>query len=92
VPLLGDIPLLGALFSRKVSTKTQTELLVFLTPQVVQKPSDLADLTRQLRGEMQRLDAAVEPGVLLRHLDQLANLKVSEPIQPAPPAAPGAGK
>lgn len=83
IPLLGDIPIIGALFRRTESTKSQTELLVFLTPQVVQKPEDLADLSRQLRGEMQRLDAAVEKGLLQRHLDQLTHLKVGEPLKPA---------
>jgi general secretion pathway protein D len=88
VPLLGDIPFLGALFRRTVSTKSQTELLVFLTPQVVRDPQELADLSRQLRGEMQRLDAAVEKGLLLHHLDHLSNTRAA----PAAPAAEGAGK
>ena len=77
VPLLGDIPLLGALFRRTRSTKTQTELLVFLTPQVVRNPDELADLSRQLRGEMQRLDAAVEKGLLQQHLNQLGHSKAA---------------
>jgi general secretion pathway protein D len=86
VPLLGDIPLLGWLFKRTVRTKSQTELLVFLTPQVVGTPAELADLSRQLRSEMQHLDAAVEAGLLQRHLDQLAGLPIGEPIMaPAEP-------
>ncbi len=85
VPLLGDIPLLGWLFRRTVRTQSQTELLVFLTPQVVAKPEDLADLGRQLRSEMQRLDAAVEGGLLQRHLDQLMSLKPGEPLPPPIP-------
>ncbi len=87
VPLLGDIPLLGYLFRSTSKTKAKTELLVFLTPQVVESPDVLADLGRQLRNEMQLLDKAVEKGLLQRHLDQLANLKVGEPL-PAPGAAP----
>jgi type IV pilus assembly protein PilQ len=35
VPLLGDIPYLGALFRNKVKTSSKTELLVFLTPKVI---------------------------------------------------------
>jgi general secretion pathway protein D len=35
VPILGDIPLLGWFFRRTVTTKDKTELLIFLTPQVV---------------------------------------------------------
>lgn len=82
IPLLGDIPYVGELFKRTTRTKTQTELLVFLTPQVIQTPEELASMTRQLHGEMQHLSKAVEPGVLDRHLRQLQNLKVGEPIAP----------
>ncbi|MEY4754017.1 MAG: type pilus assembly protein PilQ [Pseudomonadota bacterium] len=35
IPLLGDIPYLGALFRNKTKSSRKTELLVFLTPKVV---------------------------------------------------------
>ena len=35
VPLLGDVPFVGALFRTKTRTANKTELLVFLTPKVV---------------------------------------------------------
>ncbi|MEY4748163.1 MAG: putative Fimbrial assembly protein pilQ precursor, secretin family [Pseudomonadota bacterium] len=35
VPVLGDIPYLGALFRNKTRTASKTELLVFLTPKVI---------------------------------------------------------
>ena len=38
VPLFGDIPLLGALFRHKSKLKDKTELLVFLTPTILNKP------------------------------------------------------
>jgi general secretion pathway protein D len=88
VPWLGDIPYLGALFRRTERTKSQTELLVFLTPQVVQNSEEMVRLSDQLRSEQQFLDAAVESGMLQRHLDQLAGLGVGKAL-PAP-AAPSA--
>ena len=45
IPLLGDIPGLGALFKRKTTTDEKIELLMFLTPQIVQAPAQLAALT-----------------------------------------------
>jgi general secretion pathway protein D len=45
VPLLGDIPLLGALFRRTVREKSKTELLIFLTPTVVRSMADLQNTT-----------------------------------------------
>ncbi len=39
IPILGDIPIVGALFRNKSNTQARTELLVIVTPQLVQ-PSD----------------------------------------------------
>ncbi|WP_251369798.1 type II and III secretion system protein [Polynucleobacter sp. AP-Nino-20-G2] len=38
IPLLGDIPLIGHLFRHKSTLADKTELLVFLTPTVLDKP------------------------------------------------------
>lgn len=35
VPLLGDLPIIGHLFKRDYNNKERTELLVFLTPQII---------------------------------------------------------
>ena len=53
VPVLGDIPLLGNLFKRKISTHAKTELLIFLTPFVVQRPGDLARMTEDETGRLE---------------------------------------
>ncbi|MFG6488935.1 type IV pilus secretin PilQ [Roseateles sp. BYS78W] len=39
VPVLGDVPYLGALFRNKTRTSSKTELLIFLTPKVVSERS-----------------------------------------------------
>jgi len=36
-PLLGDIPVLGALFRNKSKSNTKTELLIFITPKLVRE-------------------------------------------------------
>jgi len=46
VPLLGDIPLLGWAFKRKSTQDVKTELVMFLTPYVVQRPSEISALTQ----------------------------------------------
>ena len=35
VPLLGDIPVIGHLFRQNYKSKDRTELLVFITPQII---------------------------------------------------------
>lgn len=52
VPLLGDIPLLGLLFQRRITENEKTELLIFLTPQIVERPSDLAALSDVEQGSL----------------------------------------
>ncbi len=42
VPVLGDIPLLGNLFKSKSKSDAKTELLIFLTPHIIQAPSQMA--------------------------------------------------
>jgi type II secretory pathway component GspD/PulD (secretin) len=55
VPILGDIPILGFAFKRKVKSDVKTELLIFLTPHVVQNPEDLARISTN---ERQKMDLA----------------------------------
>jgi len=45
IPLLGDIPLLGNLFKHKVKTNGRTELLIFLTPHIINAPTEIAAVT-----------------------------------------------
>lgn len=42
VPLLGDIPILGMLFRKTKTRKTQKNLIMFITPHVIHGPGDLA--------------------------------------------------
>ncbi len=52
VPLLGDIPMFGNLFRASNASKTRTELLVFLTPHVVNTDSDATDLRKNTEQEL----------------------------------------
>jgi general secretion pathway protein D len=47
IPYLGDIPLIGALFRRTIKNSRQTELLIFLTPYIVQAPTELAAVSKK---------------------------------------------
>ena len=53
VPWLGDIPGLGFLFKRKAKAGSKTELLIFLTPHIVESPSQLASVTDRERANQQ---------------------------------------
>jgi type II secretory pathway component GspD/PulD (secretin) len=49
IPFLGDIPVLGNLFKRKTDSTSREELLIFLTPYVIQQPQQLAALSKTER-------------------------------------------
>jgi general secretion pathway protein D len=71
VPLVGDIPLLGNFFKRTERSKVKTELLLFLTPEVIETPEQLTPAAEKIKGESETLDKAIEPGRLQEHLDKL---------------------
>jgi general secretion pathway protein D len=56
VPLLGDIPLLGWFFKRKYVEESKTNLLVFITPHIVNDAGDLERLTQRSRSMMKRFN------------------------------------
>ena len=53
LPFLGDIPVLGWLFRDQVTTKTKTNLLLFLTPYIIRDPSDYRRILERKRREQQ---------------------------------------
>jgi general secretion pathway protein D len=46
IPVLGDIPVIGALFRSKVEKQRKTNLLIFLTPHIVDGPDDVMEIQR----------------------------------------------
>jgi general secretion pathway protein D len=78
VPLLGDIPLLGNLFKRTVSSHAKTELLIFLTPYVIQQPGDLAKMTEDEHGRLEVAPKAFTEEEMKRFLDGLPSRKLPE--------------
>ena len=68
VPFLGDIPLLGYAFKRKQKVDTKTELLIFLTPHVVQNPADLSTLAKEERAKLDLAPKAFEKKEMDRYI------------------------
>jgi general secretion pathway protein D len=47
IPLLGDIPYIGAAFKRTKKTRVRSELLIILTPHVINEPTDVERFSRE---------------------------------------------
>lgn len=55
IPYLHDIPVLGNLFGETTNTRVRTELLVTLTPRVLETEADLQGIGEELKGKMRRV-------------------------------------
>ncbi|HZZ85730.1 MAG TPA: type II secretion system secretin GspD [Anaeromyxobacteraceae bacterium] len=102
IPVLGDIPILGWLFRDSVTTKTKTNLLLFLTPYIIRDQSDYKrildrkrkeqqEFTEQFYGKTARyevpVDYARKPGAYTRiHKDVEGEL---QKLENGGPGAPG---
>jgi general secretion pathway protein D len=71
VPFLGDIPVLGNLFKRKTSSGTKTELMIFLTPHIVQAPDQLAALSSKEELQHRLIRKSVSEEELDRFLERV---------------------
>jgi general secretion pathway protein D len=88
IPLLGDIPGIGALFRSESRTKTRTNLMVFLRPVVMRGPEDASKLSldRYDLIRAQQKDAQPTPSFLLP-INQAPVLPPQRPpAKDAPPA------
>jgi type II secretion system protein D len=87
VPVLGDIPVLGFFFQRKVKQNVKTELMIFLTPYIVTMPSQLAALTEKEKRDLPLTPKAFTPQEMDRFFD---TIPVKPPEPPVVPTYPGA--
>jgi type II secretion system protein D len=55
VPILGDIPLLGNLFKSKDSSKTKTEVMILITPHIINTASEADMLTRKFKDKLKQI-------------------------------------
>lgn len=55
IPLLMDIPVLGGLFSTNTDNNVRTELLVFITPKVVESDEEMRSLSIEMKNRMRGL-------------------------------------
>jgi general secretion pathway protein D len=83
VPLLGDIPLVGALFRSTKETRIKRNLMVFLRPTVVRDGAGLAALSGKKYSDIRVLGDVREdyrPGILPRDPVQLFDQNTPEAI------------
>jgi len=61
LPLLGDIPRLGDLFTRKRRTAKRTELILLIRPKVIRNEHDASNVALEMRQRLNLLNTRREP-------------------------------
>jgi general secretion pathway protein D len=74
VPCLGDVPGMGLLFRSKATAREKSNLYVFLTPRVLQKPDEIEKISQRKREEIDSLSED--------------NIKLYDPKRSGDPATP----
>ena len=89
VPLLGDIPFLGNAFKRTTKTDSKTELLIFMTPYIVEGTDKLDELTvdQVNRTDLPQQAFPTQKDVS-QYLDSTLSLMPGPVRQPLPTPAP----
>ena len=89
LPLLSRIPILGGLFGEQTLTKNRTELVMFITPRVVENEVDLKSTIDDLRRRMQQIDDSFDVFRKARAPDAYTDAPGVPPAAaPTAPAAP----
>lgn len=84
VPILGDIPGIGALFRNQNEESRRTELLIVLTPRVIRTVEDYHNLSVMERDNMRGLPAEYLTSPLMNTLQ----VRPDEPLPAGPTALP----
>jgi general secretion pathway protein D len=87
VPLLGDIPLLGALFRYETRKQTKTNLMVFLRPLVMRESSTYGPVTSERYRQMleEQNKAHIPPSLVLPDIETPTLPPAYGPEQNVPP-------
>jgi general secretion pathway protein D len=82
LPLISRIPILGGLFGDQSLTNNRTELVLFITPRVVENEADVARIIDDLRRKMDQLEGVFP-------LQKATTQPSPEPAPPALKFTPG---
>lgn len=90
IPLLKDIPVVGQLFRTNTQDSDETELIILITPYVVENDLVADQVTQALRGQLGAwAQAAPQPQPPVKASTTVPLVPVPELQSPAAPATPG---
>ena len=81
VPILGDIPLLGRAFRHTVKAETRSELLIFLTPYIIESDQMLREVTQNEANHATISRETLSPEDIKDSLDTLRLMPQMDPAK-----------
>jgi len=82
VPILGDIPLLGHVFRHTVKAENRSELLIFLTPYIVESNQTLKNVSLNEANHADLIRETLSPQDIKNNLDTLRLMPQFDPAYP----------
>lgn len=79
IPILGDIPLLGLPFRRTIKSDVRSELLIFLTPYIIEGAKKLTNLTVDEANRANLIRDNIPPEDIKENLDTLRLMPQTDP-------------
>lgn len=96
IPLLGDLPAIGALFRSKARSRNKTNLMIFIRPTIVRDAAGARAIAEQRYGYARRDQLLARPDreptldeLVRDYLNMTPPVPAGELEAPAPPAQPG---
>jgi general secretion pathway protein D len=87
VPLLGDIPLLGMAFRRTIKSDQKKELMIFLTPTIVNNPASIDRVNQEELGRTELMGRSFAETERQKFAGDLPPLPEPEVLVDPPPVA-----
>ena len=84
LPLISRIPILGGLFGSQELKNNRTELVMFITPRVVENETDVRRIIDDLRRRMETLDGVFPIKNMTAPSSAPADRLLPGPINPGP--------
>ncbi|HEX9138571.1 MAG TPA: type II secretion system secretin GspD [Steroidobacteraceae bacterium] len=88
VPFLGSIPLIGEFFRTRDTSRTKTNLIVFIRPHILRNEEDAATATQQKYDYMREQQKSLNKDSTILPAQPFQKVAPMAPLQQPPPAPP----
>ncbi len=75
IPILGDIPILGNLFKKTETSLLKTELLIFLTPKIIEDEKDIKKITSDFKEKLKKIKKAQTKNEMKKTVKEVVGYK-----------------